>query len=265
MRVFAVSDLHTDFKENWLLVNQISDVAYRNDVLIVAGDIADDIEVVKRTLAALRSKFVEVFYVPGNHELWVRTDACHSVEKLDRILDLAGRLGIHTKPATLGGIWIVPLLSWYDATFDENAAEDSEELEGWADFHFCKWPENIGPIHEYFLRRNEPFVRGYNRPVISFSHFLPRMDLLPSREALRFKDLPKVAGCRSLEEQIRRLSSIIHVFGHSHIDRDREIDGIRYVQNALSYPRDRKNPGFPMKMVWDSDAALKTDAPSGAG
>jgi hypothetical protein len=76
--------------------------------------------------------------------------------------------------------------------------------------------------------------------VISFSHFLPRRDLLPAPERLKFKGLPQVAGCTALEGQIRRLKSAVHVFGHSHILCDRVIDGIRYVQNPLRYPRERQ-------------------------
>jgi hypothetical protein len=77
---------------------------------------------------------------------------------------------------------------------------------------------------------NEPRVKSYDAPVISFSHFLPRRDLLPLTDRLHFKGLPKVAGCRTLEQQIRRMNSRTHVFGHSHINCDKLIDGVRYIQ-----------------------------------
>ena len=50
----------------------LSDTDYKEDVLIVAGDIADDTEVVRKTLVLLLSKWAHVFFTPGNHELWVR-------------------------------------------------------------------------------------------------------------------------------------------------------------------------------------------------
>jgi hypothetical protein len=31
------------------------------------------------------------------------------------------------------------------------------------------------------------------------------------------------------------------------------IDGVRYVQNALRYPRERGDGGFPLKTVWESE------------
>jgi hypothetical protein len=100
---------------------------------------------------------------------------------------------------------------------------------------------------------NEPHLRTYDGPVVSFSHFLPRRDLLPPTERLRFKGLPIVAGCSALDQQIRQLQSHVHVFGHSHIGCDRIIDGVRYVQNPLRYPRERGVADFPIKIILDTD------------
>jgi Icc-related predicted phosphoesterase len=255
MRIFAISDLHTDFRENWRLVNQLSKSLYQNDVLIVAGDIADTNEIIKRTLSLLRSRFKMVFYTPGNHELWVRDrkDGFDSIEKLNSILSLCESLDVQTSPAIAGNIWIVPLFSWYDLDFDsENTdaqLEGDAQIEGWTDFYFCKWPQGIQQLSRYFMKLNLPNIRRYDRPIISFSHFLPRIELLPAKENLIFKGLPKVAGSRLLEKQIRELQSVTHVFGHSHINRDCVIDGIRYMQNALRYPRERSDGGLTLKEI----------------
>jgi predicted phosphodiesterase len=249
MRIFAISDLHTDFVENWRLVEQISESSYKEDILIVAGDIADRTEIIKRTLSLLRSRFKEVFFIPGNHELWVRDGKYDSIEKLFRVLRLCDGLDIQYRPSKANDIWIVPLFSWYDSNFESE--ETDEELEGWADFYFCKWPREIGKENEYLLKLNLPNIKSYDGPVISFSHFLPRIDLLPSREKLRFKALPKVAGCKLIEKQIRELKSMIHIFGHSHINRDCVQDGVRYVQNALSYPRERTAEKLKLKEILD--------------
>jgi hypothetical protein len=85
---------------------------------------------------------------------------------------------------------------------------------------------------------------------------LPRPELLPPKKNLRFKGLPKVAGSTSVEDQLRRLRSAVHVFGHSHINYDCVIDGVRYVQNALAYPNERWYPRDAIKQVWDSDEPI---------
>ena len=253
MRIFAISDLHTDFRENMWLVEQLSNVTYQRDILIAAGDISDKLDTLKSTLALLRAKFMKVFYVPGNHELWVRRERQTSVEKFFSVLALCETLDIQTSPAKVDAVWIVPLFSWYEPQFDADNSGDTDSLGGWADFYLCKWPPAIGQVADFFLRMNEPRLLAYDGPVISFSHFLPRRDLLPAVERLRFKGLPKVAGCAALDQQIRALNSGVHVFGHSHISCDRVIDGVRYVQNPLRYPRERATADFPMKIIADTD------------
>jgi len=253
MRILAISDLHTDFRENWELVERIPASLYRNDVLIVAGDIADSIETIKRTLSLLQSRFKTVLYTPGNHEFWVRNETQDSVEKLFEILTLCQNLGVRTAPTKVGDIWVVPLFSWYDSEFDSDPAD--EELEGWADFHYCKWPPEIRSVHEYLSSLNSSHIKSYDGAVISFSHFLPRIELLPTKDKLKFKGLAKVAGCSLIESQIRALGSIIHIFGHSHINRDYQIEGVRYVQNALSYPKERLTPDLFLKEVWNFTTA----------
>lgn len=259
MRVFAISDLHTDFKENRLVIERLPDGTFTGDALIVAGDIADQLEVIEYTLALLRSKFRQVCYVPGNHDLWVRDGAYDSIEKLRRVLETCRRIGVKTSPAKLDGLWLIPLLSWYDPAFADNDEQDLGELEGWADFYFCKWPAGVGDVCRYFLRMNEVNICRRDGPVISFSHFLPRRELLPPREYLKFKNLPEVSGCAPLDGQIRRMRSIIHVFGHSHINIDRVIDGVRYVSNALLYPRERTAATFPLKMIWGRNGEVSGD------
>jgi Icc-related predicted phosphoesterase len=47
MRIFAVSDLHTDFAENRRRLQQVSSTAYLQDAVVVAGDIADNLKIKK--------------------------------------------------------------------------------------------------------------------------------------------------------------------------------------------------------------------------
>ncbi len=264
MRIFAVSDLHTDFKANRLLLGELLHPAHSRDTLLVAGDIADRLEVIEDTLALLKSRFAKVFYVPGNHELWVRFDACDSVEKLKRVIELCDRLGVYTRPSKADGVWVVPLYSWYEPQFDADGGDDEKELEGWADFYFCKWPPEVNSVSDYFRGMNAGRLRSYAGEVVTLSHFLPRRDLLPGAGALRFKSLPKVAGSSWLDTQLRAVNSSVHVFGHSHINCDRVIDGVRYVQNALRYPGERGASAPSLKMIWPpTPAASELKEPVG--
>jgi hypothetical protein len=242
MRLFATSDLHTDYKENFLWLKELSDTEYRDDTLIVAGDVSDRVEIIRETLLLLRSKFRKLLFTPGNHELWVRGAKINSIEKFQLILDLCDELDIATKPLRLENLWVVPLFSWYDGVFEP-------DMRAWADFHFCKWPEDVAPLPDYFLRLNEPHLKSYDAPVISFSHFIPRSELLPPKEYLRISWLGNVSVCAALDNQIRQLNSTVHICGHTHTTFDVVIDDVRYVQNAVRYPRERRTPSFPIKLI----------------
>lgn len=242
MRLFATSDLHTDYKTNFRWLQELSDTEYRDDALIVAGDVSDRLEIISETLLLLRSKFRQLLFTPGNHELWVRNADINSIEKFQLILKLCDELDIATKPLRLGDVWVVPLFSWYDGVFNP-------EMTAWADFHFCKWPEDAAPLSDYFLRLNEPHLKPYDAPVISFSHFLPRADLLPPKEYLRISWLGKVSVCAALDRQIRQINSDVHICGHTHTTFDRVIDDVRYVQNAVKYPKERRTSSSPIKLI----------------
>jgi Calcineurin-like phosphoesterase len=242
MRLFATSDLHTDYKENFRWLQELSDTEYRDDVLIVAGDVSDRLEIIGETLLLLRSKFRQLLFTPGNHELWVRGADIDSIEKFQQILNLCDELDIATKPLRLGDVWIVPLFSWYDGVYEP-------EMTAWADFHFCKWPKDAAPLSDYFLRLNEPHLKQYDAPVISFSHFIPRWDLLPPKEYLRISWLGKISVCAALDSQIRQINSSVHICGHTHTTFDVTVDEVRYVQNAVKYPKERRTPSFPIKLI----------------
>ena len=46
MRLFAISDVHIDYPDNAHWIDQVSNEDYRDDVLILAGDLADPAAVV---------------------------------------------------------------------------------------------------------------------------------------------------------------------------------------------------------------------------
>src|ERR1043165_7756734 len=105
-RIFATSDLHTDYKDNFRWLSELSDTDYRDDALIVAGDISDRLEVIRDTLLLLRAKFRHALFTPGNHELWVRGAEYDSIEKLRLILKLCDELEVSTTPQRFEGVWV---------------------------------------------------------------------------------------------------------------------------------------------------------------
>ena len=284
-KIYTMSDMHVDYKGNFDHLLNLNDPAYAKATLIVAGDATDDLGKLEQLLSHFKTIYAEVFFVPGNHELWVRRGGFEdSVSKFWAIVKMCERIGVQTQPKKLGvgdkAVWVVPLFSWYtkpeegedslyyDKSSATNQVEDETEAI-WSDNFFCRWTQldTNQRVVDFFLDLNvETCQRDYDAPVISFSHFLPRQDLIFPlgnwRQNLsQFKDpLPQfnftsVAGSVDLDSQVRQLGSLLHIYGHQHRNRHRKEKGITYISHCFGYPKERsqaywRGDNLP-KLIWD--------------
>lgn len=246
MRVFAVSDLHVDYAPNRQWVNDLSRADHQRDVLLVAGDLSHKPERLLETMAALRARFARVVFVPGNHDLWVPSDGAAS--SLDRLADLnraLEQLDVTLDSVIHEGVRIVPLLSWYDFSF---GVPGPRLQKAWVDFVRCRWPDgwDSPKVNAHFdaLNPRPPAAAEPALPLITVSHFVPRPDLLPMPAIMAFGWILPVLGSWALERQVRRWhacsarSEHVHLYGHSHVNVDRTMNGIRYLNNARGYPNE---------------------------
>lgn len=239
-RLFALSDIHVDFDENRAWVQQLSRFDYTDDVLLLAGDVSDFPHLLLDCLQQFSKCFHRVLFVPGNHDLWVERsqEGMDSLQKLGLIRRMAEDCGVLCGPWREGDLLCVPLQGWYDYSF---AAPSSRLLEAWMDFVACRWPEGMreaAQICAHFLQQNEALLDLQATRIVSFSHFMPRPDLFPENvPPIRRLILP-VLGSLGLDAQLRRLGSRLHLYGHSHLNRQVWRDGVLYVNNAFAYPRE---------------------------
>lgn len=239
MRLFALSDVHVDYPDNARWVEQLSSEDYRDDVLILAGDLTEDSRLLGWCLGRFAAKFRQVLFVPGNHDLWVRRepDVDCSLRKFDLVASIVGDAGVSMRPYHFRDTLIVPLQGWYDYSF---AQPDGDLHMLWMDFRACRWPRGYGPerVTGHFLAMNPETLPQSARRVVTFSHFLPRIDLIPFYVPPAMRNLDPVLGSTGIERQLRGLGSVMHVYGHSHINRWVTIDGVTYVNNAFGYPQE---------------------------
>lgn len=243
MRIFALSDIHVDYEVNANWVRNLSQQDYRDDLLILAGDITHRSSLLAWCLDAFARRFRQVLFVPGNHDLWVLNEAADwdSLKKFHDVAAIAQDNGVSLRAYRDDRVLIAPLLGWYDYSF----GEPGEELARmWADFRACRWPPGFDAprIAAHFTAMNPPVEReaDVSLTVITFSHFLPRIDLLPPYIPLQHRLLDPVLGSHLLEQQLRPLRPAIHVYGHSHVNRRIRLDGVDYINNAFGYPQEER-------------------------
>ncbi|MFL6623909.1 MAG: metallophosphoesterase [Sulfurifustaceae bacterium] len=250
MRVFALSDVHIDYDANARWLAGLSRVDYQDDVLILAGDISDNVALLASCFETVAHRFKKVLYVPGNHDLWVIRDNPRrsSFDKFDLVRELALSFGLSLTPLRFDALDIVPLFGWYDYSF---GMPSRELLDIWADYRACVWPCDVAGVAARFAEENAAALQVRGGNIISCSHFLPRIDLMPHYIPPDKRILYPVLGTSRLEAQLRALGSRIHVYGHSHVNRQVTIDGVRYINNAFGYPSETRITAKQLLCVWE--------------
>ena len=242
MRVFALSDVHIDYDANAQWIANVSLADYQDDVLILAGDVTDVRARLAWCIRVLARRFKHVLFVPGNHDLWVirEDEGTTSLQKFDELRTVVSESGASMDLFRDAGVSIVPLLAWYDYSFGEPCDELRSK---WMDFRACRWPRGYTEheIVSYFTSLNPVDVHEIGGDtVITFSHFVPRIDVMPQNIPRAQQVLNPILGSAGLERQLRSFNPLIHVYGHSHINRYVTIDGVSYVNNAFGYPHETR-------------------------
>ena len=117
-----VTDLHVEHKANAACLDTLPDgeggAPAPGSVLLCGGDVATKPELMRQALRAMTRAYEIVFFVPGNHDVWVRSKSePNSLRKYEQLLAICEEEGVQTRPERLvapdgRGVWIVPMASW---------------------------------------------------------------------------------------------------------------------------------------------------------
>lgn len=135
MKIDYISDIHIDRWNDdlsWLKTK-------KSDKIIIAGDVADNIDDVEYGLRKIKAYYDEIYYVDGNHEY----ENCRFAyeEQKNNLRDLCSCLNINflpDKPVIINNIGIVGCCGWW--TFDF-AGADPEKCSKWLAEESRNWSE----------------------------------------------------------------------------------------------------------------------------
>ena len=255
MKLYAISDLHVNFKDNWLALQDLQ--AFPNDWLIVAGDVADTIVQFTQAMVMLSDRFAKVIWTPGNHDLWtLPTDklAKQGVHKYNQLVAICRKCGVLTpeddfvqwsgkgKP-----YWIAPTFTLYDYSFRPAYVRPDEAI-AWAR------EKNIESTDEFVLH-STPFsskaewcaarcqysekrlqaIAG-DVPIILINHYPLRSDLVNLRPSLSRFSL--WCGTSLTDSWHTRFGVDTAVYGHLHIRGKHKRNHTHFMEVSLGYPKD---------------------------
>ena len=258
--LWAVSDLHVAAPGNRDLVEELVRPDHPGDQLIVAGDVAERISTVLKTLAALADRFEKVIWVPGNHELFCRAD--DPFRGRDRYRELVRgcrEIGVLTPEddyPRFAGHTVVPMFTLYDHSWRDPSLTVSEALSA-AEGNGVMFTDQVAiapfvDVPAWCRERLAYTVRRLSRvsgPTVLVNHW-PLV-----REVTDNLELPEVAlwsGTRDTRDWPVRFRASTVVHGHLHIPLVRRIDGVTHAEVSLGYPREheRSLPPRRTRHLW---------------
>jgi 3',5'-cyclic AMP phosphodiesterase CpdA len=253
VKLWAIADLHAGYADNRAALDALP--AFPDDWLVVAGDAGDTPAQIESVLRTLVPRFRQVVWVPGNHDLW--TPRGHPVTDrgaahYERLVALCARYGVLT-PEDPCPVWpgdgplrvIAPLFLLYDYSFAPDEIGPGGAVAWAAASGVRSADEDLLHPHPYDSRaawcqarvqaaaaRLDALPRDAR--LVLVNHFPLRADLAVLPRIPRYRVW---CGTRQTDDWHRRYNVEAVVYGHLHLRGSRTIDGVRFDEVSLGYPR----------------------------
>ncbi len=253
MKLYAISDLHLDYRENRQALLDLK--FYRDDWIILAGDISSKEEHLHFALDNFCKRFDKVFWVPGNHDLW-SSEGEKGVEKYLHFVEICRSYNVYTPEDSYETIslndtnyLVAPLFLLYDYSFRPDHVSE-ENAVAWAmeEGILCADESKISPApfgskkewcrerikySEQRLSECDPKI-----PIILINHYPLRQDLIRLRRIPRFVIW---CGTQLTESWHRRFNVAAVITGHLHTRSTDYRDFIPFEEVSFGYPRHWRN------------------------
>jgi 3',5'-cyclic AMP phosphodiesterase CpdA len=254
--LFATSDLHVRHPDNRAVVEAMRPTS-DDDWLLVVGDVGEYAADIRWALELLASRFAQVIWVPGNHELWTPARdpiALRGVARYWYLVDLCRELGVLT-PEDPYPVWdgpggpvrIAPLFLLYDYTFRPAGTTNKQEALAFAystgvvcSDESLLHPDPYPTMDDWCRAR---IAATHDRlaacpadlPMVLVNHFPLVRE--PTR-VLRYPEFAQWCGTELTADWHLRWHAVAVVYGHLHIPRTTWYDGVRFEEVSLGYPRE---------------------------
>ncbi len=252
-RLWAISDLHVGYEENRRAVQALE--SFPDDWLILAGDTGESPAHLDFVLRSLRPRFAQLIWTPGNHDLWTpRTlpPEQRGVAHYERLVALCRTYGVLT-PEDPFARWpgdgppraIVPTFTLFDYSF-RPASVSRENAVAWASMTgirsadedllapdpFATCDDWCAARVDYTEQRLADIPPDYR--LIIANHFPLRAELAVLPRIPRFSIW---CGTTRTSDWTGRFNIEAAVYGHLHLRSTRQIDGVRFEEVSLGYPK----------------------------
>ncbi|SCE53169.1 3',5'-cyclic AMP phosphodiesterase CpdA [Streptomyces sp. DvalAA-14] len=257
-QLLAISDLHVGYEANRAIVEGLRPET-DDDWLIVAGDVGEKFDDITWALSTLTRHFGTVIWLPGNHELWTPPGdpvTLRGEARYQHLVQAVRDLGV-TTPEDPYPIWesdsgpvaVCPLFLLYDytwrdgtpgATTKEQALAHSAELGVVCTDEMLLHPDPLPGRDDWCRARVAATERRLaaldpDLPTVLANHWPLQRD---PTAILRYPSFALWCGTELSEDWHIRFRATEVVYGHLHIPRVTWLDGVRFTEVSLGYPRE---------------------------
>ncbi|QIW99623.1 hypothetical protein AMS68_005141 [Peltaster fructicola] len=263
-RLWAISDIHVSYKSNRDEFAKIK-AQDPDDGLILAGDVGESIEQLNEVFKIAKEHFKHVFWAPGNHELYSSgsssEDEMHlrGESKYMSCVMSARRYGVLTPEdeyfeweytsADTGNVekaLICPAFTLYDYSFRPSDVSEEDALD-WAMEEGIRATDEALLYPDPYPTRQEwckllvsqcenklAAAQAKNMPLIIINHWPLREDTIFIPRVPRFSIW---CGTKKTHDWHVVFKAKVVVTGHLHVRRTDWIDGVRFEECSLGYPK----------------------------
>jgi len=273
--LLAVSDLHISYQENREVLDRIRPDC-DDDWLIVAGDVGEIFDGIGWALGLLRDRFAKVIWAPGNHELWTHPDdpvRLRGDQRYRALVDLCRKLDVVTPEdeypvwrGKSGPVVVAPLFLLYDyswltpgtTTKEESLRRAYDAGVVCADEMFLfpdPYPDRASWCSAR-LAHTEKRLAAIDAalPSVLVSHWPLRRE--PTK-IMWHREFAQWCGTDRTADWHLRFRAAVAVYGHLHIPRTTQHDGVSFEEVSLGYPREWSRRGGtprPIRQILEGDA-----------
>lgn len=253
MKLWAISDLHVDFAINREAIQSLA--AHPDDWLILGGDVGHREDHLRLTLSILSQRFQQLFWVPGNHDLWTLPGdaaAKRGEAKYQQLVSVCREYGVLT-PEDPYRRWsgdgqpclICPLFLLYDYSFRPPHIPVQDAVQWAVESGILCADEQLLHPHPHASKADWCASRcaytaerlrdaAAQGPLVLINHFPLR------QEFVRLHRIPRFSiwcGTRRTDDWHVRFPVSVVVTGHLHVRATDYRDGVRFEEVSLGYPR----------------------------
>ncbi|KAI0482223.1 metallophosphoesterase-like protein [Xylariaceae sp. FL0804] len=255
MKLYAIGDIHLAHPLNREALGELE--PHPEDGLILCGDVGESRAHLELAFRTATANFREVFWCPGNHELYTLPPAeePRGERKYELCVRVARQFGVHTPEDDFfrwegegGPALIAPVFTLYDYSFrpaDVSRADAlrwAEEKDTVATDEFTLHPDPHATRDDWcraLVARTEARLEAATRaspgtPVVIANHWPLREDLVYIPWVPRFS---LWCGTTLTRDWHTRFAAKVVVTGHLHVRRTDWRDGVRFEECSLGYPR----------------------------